>query len=276
MFGMDYLMGPGQTGDWPPIPPRPGMAGVSQPEVEKRTILVVDDEPATLEMYARMLRVQPASFNTLKARDGRQALDVLKQNRVDLVLLDLRMPELDGFGVLEAMRQSAATKDIPVIVLTAQVLTESDMTRLNRGVASVLEKGLFSIDEMLQHVDAALARSREVGSEGQQLIRKAMAYIHLHYAEDISVESVARYIQIGEDFLQRCFQQETGVTLLTYLDRYRVNEAKTLLAATELSIAEVAQKVGFADSKYFSQVFRREVGMPPSAYRRQAGGKSTE
>lgn len=274
MLGMDYLMGPGQSGDWPPVPPRPGTAGVSQPE--KRTVLVVDDEPATLEMYARMLRVQPASFNTLKARDGRQALEVLKQNRVDLVLLDLRMPELDGFGVLEAMRQSAATRDIPVIVLTAQVLTEADMTRLNRGVASVLEKGLFSIDEMLSHVEAALARNREVGSEGQQLVRKAMGYIHLHYTEDISAESVANYLQIGEDFLQRCFQSENGMTLATYLDRYRVNEAKTLLTMTEKSMAEIAQAVGFVDSKYFSQVFRREVGMPPSAYRRQTGGKPTD
>lgn len=274
MLGTDYMMGPGQTGDWPPVPPRPGTTGVSEPE--KRTILVVDDEPATLAMYARMLRVQPASFNTLTARDGRQALEVLKQNRVDLVLLDLRMPELDGFGVLEAMRQSVPTRDIPVIVLTAQVLTEADMARLNRGVSSVLEKGLFSIDEMLSHVEAALARSRDLGSEAQQLVRKAMAYIHTHYAENISSESLARYLEIGEDFLQRCFQHETGVALMTYLDRYRVNEAKTLLATTEKSIGEIAEAVGFADNKYFSQVFRREVGMPPSAYRRQAGGNSTE
>jgi len=245
-------------------------------EPGKKTILVVDDEPATLEMYARMLRVPSGTYQALKARDGRQALEVLKQNRVDLVLLDLRMPELDGFGVLEAMRGSVTTRDIPVIVLTAQVLTEADMARLNRGVASVLEKGLFSIDEMLAHVESALERSREMGSEAQQLVRKAMAYLHTHYVEQISAESVARYIGIGEDFLQRCFQQETGVTLATYLDRYRVNEAKTLLTNSEKSIAEIALAVGFSDSKYFGQVFRREVGMSPSVYRRMDTDKPTE
>jgi len=263
-----------QTIDWPPVPPRPGMAGGG--ETEKKTILIVDDEPATLEMYARMLRTPAGVYQTLKARDGRLALEVLKQNRVDLVLLDLRMPELDGFGVLEAMRGSASMRDIPVIVLTAQVLTEGDMARLNRGVASVLEKGLFSIDEMLSHVEAALARSRELGSEAQQLVRKAMAYVHEHYTEKISGESLARYVGISEDFLQRCFQQETGVTPMTYLDRYRVNEAKALLTSSEKSIAEVALAVGFPDSKSFAQAFRREVGISPSVYRRKDKGDPTE
>ncbi|MGC9335660.1 MAG: response regulator, partial [Anaerolineae bacterium] len=69
----------------------------------------------------------------LTARNGHDALDILQRERVDLVLLDLIMPELDGFSVLEAMREKEGMREIPVIVVTGQVLTGNEMARLNRG-----------------------------------------------------------------------------------------------------------------------------------------------
>jgi AraC-like DNA-binding protein len=178
------------------------------------------------------------------------------------------MPEVDGFKVLETMRTGKHPSDIPVIVLTAQLLTEADMARLNRGVVTVLEKGLFSLEETLAHIQAALARNRDLGSKTQRLVRKAMAYLHEHYAEPVSRESLARYVGASEGHLARCFRQETGVTPMVYLNRYRVNRAKALLADKDLSITEIALAVGFPDGAYFSHVFRREVGISPNAYRR--------
>jgi len=235
---------------------------------EEKTILIVDDEPGILEMHARIAQAQSAAYRVLRARDGREALELIWRERPDLVLLDLMMPELDGFGVLEAMRKGDTTRDIPVIVLTGRVLTERDMARLNRGVATVLSKGVFSAEEMLAHMEEALARNRRLGNETQRLVRKAMAYIHEHYTEPITREDVARCVSASKDYLGRCFRQEMRVTPMAYLNRYRVKQAKALLEAGEKNVTEVARAVGFSDSNYFSRVFRQEVGMSPSAYRR--------
>jgi AraC-like DNA-binding protein len=178
------------------------------------------------------------------------------------------MPEMDGFSVLEAMRSDQRSQDIPVIVLTGQTLTLEDMAQLGRGVTSVLKKGLFSEKETLSHIDAALTRSATLGSEAQRVVRKAMVYLHEHYMEPISLEDTARYVNMSKEYLARCFRQEMGITLVTYLNRYRVNQAKALLEEGERTLTEIALETGFSSSAYFSRVFRQEVGQSPSDYKR--------
>jgi AraC-like DNA-binding protein len=95
-----------------------------------------------------------------------------------------------------------------------------------------------------------------------------MAYIHEHYAEPIGREDVARYVGVSEGYLSRCFTQETGLSLIHYLARYRIQQAKQFLNAGDRSITEIALEVGFSDSNYFSRAFRKEVGISPLAYRR--------
>lgn len=231
------------------------------------TILVVDDAADTVEMHVRIVQAHSPLCQILKARNGREALDILQRERVHLVLLDLLMPEMDGFAVLEAMREAETMRDVPVIVLTGQVLSEGDMARLNRGVATVLAKGLFTLDETLAHVNAALERQRKLSDEARRLVRKAMAYVHQHYAEPISRRDLAQHVAMDDDYLTFCFRKEVGVTPVAYLNRCRVNQARLLLVETQKSITEIALDVGFSDSGYFSRVFHREVGQSPEAYR---------
>jgi signal transduction histidine kinase/AraC-like DNA-binding protein/ActR/RegA family two-component response regulator len=232
-----------------------------------KAILVVDDDPDTLQMHARIVQAHLPAHQVLTARNGFEALAVLQRERVNLVLLDLMMPKLDGFGLLEAMRTQEATREIPVIVVTGQVLTERDMARLNQGVAMVLSKGLFSLEETLARMDATLERNRQLSGEAQRLVRQAMAFIHEHYADPFSRRALARHVALSEDYLTACFRKELGVTPIAYLNRYRVYQAKKLLADPCKSITEIALEVGFSDSGYFSRVFRREVGVSPEAYR---------
>ena len=126
---------------------------------------------------------------------------------------------------------------------------------------------MFSVEETLAHVEAALARNKQLGSETQRLVRKSMAYIHEHHSAPISLKDVAHSVGVSKEYLARCFHQETGVTLVTYLNRYRIDQAKARLAAGEANLTDIAQEVGFASGAYFSRVFRQEVGMSPSAYR---------
>lgn len=234
-------------------------------EREPRVVLVVDDDPHILDLHCRL--VERAGCRALRAQDGRAALDSIAQTRPDLILLDLMMPVLDGFGVLDALRASEATRNIPVLVLTAAVLSEADVERLNRGVTAILGKGLFDADETLRHMEAALAHRRTLGGPTQQLVRRALVFIQAHYAEPLTREDIAGHVGISPDYLTDCFRQELGVTPMAYLNRYRLLQARELLANSDLKITQVAFAVGFHESAHFTRTFQREVGVSPRAYR---------
>ncbi len=237
-------------------------------ETETRTILIVDDEPNTLDLFARIVKSHSADNNVLLANNGRRAVEIIREQPVDLVLLDLQMPKMDGFEVLEAIREDKETSDIPVIVITGIVLTEADMERLNKGVAVILQKGLFSIEETVDHIETTLNQKQKLSNETQNLIRQAMAYIHKHYHEPITRKEIAQHINISKDYLTYCFRQELKTTPIKYLQRYRINVAKSALKDTHKTITEIALEIGFSESGYFSRLFHREVGMSPDQYRR--------
>jgi len=232
-----------------------------------RNILVVDDDTNTLDMHARIVQAHSASNRVLKARNGKEALYLLQREQVDLVLLDLQMPDMDGFEVLEAMRAMESTRKIPVIVVTGKILTETEMERLNQGVAAVLAKGLFSIEETIEHISTALEHKRRISEDAKRLVRLAMVYLQKNYPEPISRHDIAQHVGITEDHLTFCFRQELGITPILYLQRYRINQAKRMLKESNQSITEIAYNVGFSDSGYFSRIFRRETGMSPEKYR---------
>jgi signal transduction histidine kinase/DNA-binding LacI/PurR family transcriptional regulator/DNA-binding response OmpR family regulator len=233
---------------------------------DERLVLMVDDDAGTLDLHCRL--VQQAGCRAVCARNGRAALEILEYARPDLILLDLMMPEMDGFAVLEALRARETTRDIPVIVLTARVLDEADIERLNRGVAAIMSKGLFNATETLTRIEAALARHQALGGATQRLIRRAMAFIHEHYAEPLTREQIASYVHFSPDYLTDCFRREQGVTPMVYLNRYRIFQARQLLENSDLTITQVALAVGFAEAAHFTRTFQREVGMTPRAYRR--------
>lgn len=241
------------------------LARYFEPGVKQHTVLVVDDDPAILDLHRRL--VEQLGCQALTARNGHEALEVVERTRLDLILLDLTMPEMDGFAVLDALRSREATRDIPVIVLTARSLSDADLERCNRGVATILGKGLFTSAETLAHIEAALARQHTLGRATQQLVRQATACIQERYAEALTREDIAQHVGISADYLTDCFRQELGITPMTYLRRYRIRQARELLETSDLSIMQVALEVGFLESAHFTRTFQREVGMTPRAYR---------
>jgi signal transduction histidine kinase/AraC-like DNA-binding protein/DNA-binding LytR/AlgR family response regulator len=261
---LEYLIKPVSLSDLARALARQGFA--LQQGTNGRTILVVDDEPGILDLHVRILEKLAPRCHILKACNGREALNIMAQRRPDLVLLDLMMPVLDGFAVLQAMREQELTRDVPVIVLSAQILTTQDMARLQQGVAAILAKGVFTGAEVLAQVETVLNRSKHLSGEAQRVVRQAMAYIHEQYAEPISRSELAAHVGISERHLTHCFRQETGLTPITYLNRYRIRQARNLLEQGSLNVTEVALAVGFSDSSYFARVFRDEVGVSPHAY----------
>ena len=114
------------------------------------SVLLVEDDEPTRTMVRRTL--SRAGWEVAEAQNGRVALDALRANRPAVVLLDLMMPEMDGFEFLEALRLEPAWRTIPVIVITAKVLTEADRKRLNGGVDAIVQKGGRGVDALLDEI----------------------------------------------------------------------------------------------------------------------------
>ena len=233
---------------------------------QMKSILIVDDNPDILDLHTRILKPMAEGYHILQARNGREALDIILSVHPALVLLDLIMPEMDGFMVLEQMQANDACRNIPVIVLTSQNLTEEDTLRLNRCATSVLSKGIYTSQETLEHISSILSRKHKLNHETQHLVIKAMAFIHANYKEPISRSDVASFVGVSERHVARCFQQGIGLSPMIYLNRYRVNIAKSLLASGQMNITNIALEVGFSTGGYFSRVFRQEVGCSPREY----------
>ena len=105
-------------------------------------------------------------------------------------------------------------------------------------------------------------------NRSQRPIRMAREYIQEHYSRQISLEEVAEAIGLSPAYLSTMFKKEMGISFSDCLISCRMDAAKELLKSSDLSMAEVAEQVGYADSKYFSKTFNKVVGLKPSVYRK--------
>jgi signal transduction histidine kinase/DNA-binding LacI/PurR family transcriptional regulator/AraC-like DNA-binding protein len=261
---LTYLLQPLQAAELAEELGRRNLAS-SGPEVAP-VILTVDDDPQMLEFHARVIRA--AGARPLEASSGPEAMTLMAESRPDLVLLDLLMPEMDGFEVLEAMQANPATRDVPVIVVTGREVSEEELDRLNCRVAAILSKGVYTGQEIAGRIEAVLARAPALGAATQRLVRRATAFIEAQYAEPISREDIARHVAITPDYLTDCFHQELGITPITFLTRYRIRRAREMLETTDLLVTQIAMATGFSDVSHFTRTFHREVGLSPRVYRR--------
>ncbi len=93
-------------------------------------------------------------------------------------------------------------------------------------------------------------------------------YIEIHYNENIGTCVIAQALGLNPDYLGRVFRKGTGISIMTYLRRYRVNKAKKLLASTSMGVGEVGANIGIQNQSYFHREFRQETGISPTAYRK--------
>jgi signal transduction histidine kinase/CheY-like chemotaxis protein len=128
------------------------------------TILLVDDNRSTLELLEETLR--SSGYEVQSVQSGAHALEVLSTTRVSAVLLDLLMPEMDGFQVLRDIRQNAALKDLPVFVMTAKTLTPEEMTLLGRDTQALFHKNGSWQQQLLAEVRRVISGARRAHAAG--------------------------------------------------------------------------------------------------------------
>ncbi|HOT90624.1 MAG TPA: ATP-binding protein [Anaerolineae bacterium] len=234
-------------------------------------ILIVDDDPQACSLYREIVEKGLPDYPVRTAGDGMAALACMAEEVPCLVILDLMMPEVDGFEVLERMRAAPATRRVPVLVLSGRMLTLEDIKRLEKhALVTVQSKDILSEVETTATLQRLLSATDALPPYTSALVKRILAYFHQNYDRPISRREVAEAVGVSENYLTRIFGRELGLSPWDYLNRYRVKQARELLLRTNDSIAVVALKVGFEDPAYFSRVFRKQVGVSPSLFRQKA------
>lgn len=177
----------------------------------------------------------------LRAQSEAEALPALKDSMTDLVL---------SFG---------RRYDIPV---------EACRTTLNElSQAEDEERLFFLMREYMEHSLAAIEGARKSAIQG--IIDKANRYIRAHYAEQLSLDDVAREVNLSSFYFSRLYKRETGVNFSDKLAQVRIERAKELLNKEDLSVKEIAYLVGYQEPNYFSRIFKKLTGRTASEFKKE-------
>jgi signal transduction histidine kinase/AraC-like DNA-binding protein len=233
------------------------------------SILVVDDDDHALAHYTNLINDNFPGYTVVPAQGGAAALEILNSSTPDLVLLDLMMPEVDGFSVLNYIRSSPERNSVPVIVLSGRVITYEDVQKLNYPQVVYQKKGILNSGETIAELNKILDRVEYLPQQKSHLVRNSLVFLHENYSRTITLTEVAASIGASKSYISRIFRAEMGITLWEYLKRFRIQKAEELLTHTGYSITEIATQVGFDDIGYFSRVFHKVAGCPPREYRQK-------
>jgi len=231
-------------------------------------ILIVDDDPELLDSYREVVAQGCPGYPVRTAAGGAAALAHMAEGTPSLVILDLNMPGMDGFDVLDWMRANDRTRRVPVLVLSNRMLTFDDVKRLEQHALVTLQsKGILSTDEMVASLHRALFGTDVLPQHTGALVKRAVAYFHQNYDRPLARWEIAAAIGVSEDYLSRLFRQELDISPWEYLNRYRILQAMDRMRHTDDNLATVARQVGFRDPAYFSRVFHKVTGLSPTDYR---------
>lgn len=139
-------------------------------------------------------------------------------------------------------------------------------TVMHMGNAKMLSE---FVDLLNQQIAVILSDDQRRDDIHNYTILKAITYIREHYAEKISQEDVAEYLEITPEYLSTLFHREINKNFATFINEFRISSAKRMLKSSDLKIYEIAEKVGFTDTKYFNRVFKEIEGISPKEYRGQ-------
>jgi signal transduction histidine kinase/AraC-like DNA-binding protein len=233
------------------------------------SVLIADDDPQARELYSQIVTQALPGYTVQEVENGMQLLDALKHDLPVLVLLDLMMPEMDGFTVLQKLRSDPRTARLPVMVISGQKLSLDDVQRLDYARVTFHAKNLLSPEEAVEMLRQTFAGKDILYQPTSRLVKYALVYMIQNYAQTLTRKELADQTGVSENYLSQIFRQELGISPWECLTRLRIQQAKELLTSGEETITHIATRVGFNDSAYFSRVFHKITGMSPQEYRQE-------
>ena len=269
--------------------PEPAHKPVERENVEydnsRHTILIVEDSAEMREYLADDLSEE---YNIRTATNGAEALDMIRTEKIDLVISDIMMPIMDGCELCNAIKSDSDLSHIPVILLTAVVGTETRIETLEVGADGYIEKpfpiellrsnisNLFMNKEISyrQFMNKPLTHYSSVTANkvDQEYMDKVHDFIMKHIAEtDLNIENLTSQLGTSKSSLYRKLKANTGLSINEYIRICRLKQAAELLSSQKYKINEVAFMTGFSSPSYFATCFQKQFNITPSEFVKNLG-----
>jgi len=243
-----------------------------------RNILIVDDSAFEQRMLVDLLSELP--YRVSVAFNGLQGYQLALANLPDLILLDVRMPNMDGYTCCRLLKANPATQDIPVIFLSGADAAEDRIMGLSIGGVDYVSKP-FTPGELAAriHVHLNLMRrtkpasgSAAAGAGASQspdavIVGAAKRLIADNLATLPTLAEIARSVGTYREKLSQLFREQTGMTVFSFIREERILRGMQLLKETEMDVQDIALLIGFNNAGNFATAFRERTGATPSAYR---------
>ncbi|MES2262843.1 MAG: response regulator [Pseudomonadota bacterium] len=243
-----------------------------------RNILIVDDSAFEQRMLVDLLSELP--YRVSVAFNGLQGYQLALANQPDLILLDVRMPNMDGYTCCRLLKANPATHDIPVIFLSGADAAEDRIMGLSIGGVDYVAKP-FTPGELAAriHVHLNLMRRAHDGQPAPPpppaiqsdpdavIVSAAKRLITDNLAALPSLAEIARGVGTYREKLSQLFREQTGMTVFAFIREERIMRGVQLLRETDIDVQDVALLIGFNNAGNFATAFRERMGVTPSAYR---------
>lgn len=256
---------------------------------KKYTLLLVEDN---LELLQALKQIFGPFYHILTATNGKEGLAAALENKPDIVISDIMMPEMNGTEMCLKIKNNIDLCHIPVVLLTALNSVEQNIEGLNRGADDYITKP-FDAQILLARTNN-LVRNRllvqhqlkrqpisevdltSINPLDQELLQKVDKVIEAHIDDvEFDIPRLCREVGMGRSLLYSKFKALTGMTPNNFLLNYRLKFAATLLNKyPTLPIAEVSDRSGFSSPLYFSRCFKSQYGETPQNYRRKQQGQA--
>ncbi len=260
-------------------------------EYAKDRILLVEDNDEVRKITGEFLEIY---YDIRYAANGKQAIQILDRENINLIITDLMMPEMDGYELCEFVKSDIRYSHIPVIQLTAKTSLQDKIKGLEYGADAYVEKP-FSLELLHTQIENLLENRRrlrdayntppsakvEVGNtvyskKDSEFIEKLNAEIEKYIQkEDISLDHLAESMFMSRSNFYRKIKGLFGVSPNEYVKRYRLKRAASIIARNECRISDVYVKVGFNSASYFTKCFKKYFGVLPKDYAASVNSSKT-
>ena len=244
-------------------------------------LLVEDNE----ELLFLMEKILSKHYHVLIAKDGLEALNVIKDNEIDIIISDVMMPEMDGLEFCRALKSNLETSHIPIILLTAKNTVEDRIECYNAGADGYISKPFelkileARINNFIMHKKNKQEEFRsnvevnidslEPSSIDKEFLDKVISVINSNMSEgDFDVVQLADALAVSKSSLYRKMKLATGLSPIEFIRNIRLKHGSQLLKDKSISVAEVAYECGFSNPKYFATCFKEEFGVTPKEYQK--------
>ena len=244
---------------------------------QKPHILVIDDVPEDIRGLIQALRAQP--WQVTLATTAQQGYQRAQSLLPDLILLDVRMPGMDGFALCRLLQELPRARETPVLFLTSASSAEERLEGLNHGAVDYILKTCEPA-ELLARVRIHLRLARRTRApdpiaeptpdRDEVVLRAAMRLIGKRLADTFTLEEIAAGVGTYDMRLSAIFRERLGMTVFAWIREERLRRSRELLTETSLGMQEIAENIGFRSACNFTTAFRERLGVTPSEFRKAA------